>query len=230
MELATRNRLQPRFSFGIQSKLQPIPRRKLRRNDRRSWFSAKIMKFPNPIETTDLYRLDGRLYDLSEENGVFTLQLRRSVRWERSIIAVLASVLVFGLFMASIWIDRDDLKASSADFLSGLAIRAYIQLWIMLQIQFTLGFVLAMKRGEIWKFDKNAAKVLCNATLITNFSKVRSVRAWRRGSRFFIALKLRFGQTAKLGFFGFSRSERAWRDDAAQIAEFLGVPLDIPAV
>lgn len=151
----------------------------------------------------DLYRPDGRFYDLSEENGVLTLQLRRSALWERTAFSTLILLLANAFLMVLMIVGGGVTGNSATQF---------------------------FKIDRAWIFDKNVAKVRCDELEIADFSKIVGVRAWRRGSRFFIALKLRYGQTCKLGQFAFSRSERAWRQDAAQIAAFLGVPLEIPPV
>ena len=168
----------------------------------------------------DLYCADGRCYDISEEDGVLTLQLRRSVRADRSIITALITVTWLGLYALMIWMSWND-----PNFRDVIAFTT--SLGIVLPLQLGWGCIALMKRGVIWKFAKGAAKVKCNDLENADISKIQGVRAWRRGRRFYIALRLPYGQTLKLGRLAFARSERAWRDDAAQIAAFLGVPLEI---
>jgi len=54
-------------------------------------------------EDADLYRLDGRFYDLSEENGVLLLQLRSSVIWERGFVCGLFFSALIALAISYNW-------------------------------------------------------------------------------------------------------------------------------
>ena len=49
-------------------------------------------------------------------------------------------------------------------------------------------------------------------------------------TRFLISVELRNGTLISLGNWAFASKEFSWREDAAKIAEFLRVPLRIPAV
>ncbi len=169
----------------------------------------------------DLYRFDGRFYDLSEAEGVLTLEMRRSVRVDRSIMSGIITAGWIGLYLLLTWLTWNDPNFKGTVGLT-------ISLGVTLPLQMGWGYVVLMRRGVFWKFDKSTAQVFYGAAKIADFSKIKSMRAWRRGRKFHLMLQLRFGQTVKIGRLGFSCSETAWRQDAAQIAAFLGVPLEIP--
>lgn len=175
----------------------------------------------------DLYRFDGRFYDLNQENGVLILQLRHSVRWERSIISVLAALVIVALPVAFDWSFKiqwpNTYFSWGGEFIFGMSLTIASGL--------AGGLVIGMKENETWRFDKDAAKVHCNTLEVAAICTIRGVRAWRRGAKFYLSLELPQGKSLTLSrFFGFSRSERAWRQDAAHIAQFLEVPLQIPPV
>lgn len=192
----------------------------------------------------DLYRSDGRYYDLSEENGVLLLQLRRSVIWDRCAIGSLAfSLLAIAFFFV---------PALIFDILPGMVRRFswtdFICFILVIQSLYSpcsrwLKHNLA---GEVWVFDRNNGRIEWKTALGTELyeprrtnwkttdgpylSEVLSVRAWQRRAKFHLEIKMRSGLSIHLGRRGFCRSEHAWRHDAAHIAAFLGVPLDIPPV
>lgn len=175
-------------------------------------------------ETADLYRFDGRFYDLDETDGVLTLRLRRSVIWERSVVAILTLLLAIGAFFLFVLnFERFDPN------IAGTAKTFFLQM-LASPFLFMAVWVVRCASHQTWVFDRNTAKLRWNTTEFGVFSKIRTVNATRRGNRFYIALKMRNGMSAKIGHFGFCRSEHSWRQDAAQIATFLNVPLEIPEV
>lgn len=48
--------------------------------------------------------------------------------------------------------------------------------------------------------------------------------------KFILAFETENGKLMRMGRFAFARSEHSWRHDAAQIAAFLEVPLEIPPI
>jgi len=83
---------------------------------------------------------------------------------------------------------------------------------------------------DIWKFERYNGKLRYrrNRDMTIPLPEVRLLKAWQSGATFYLSLEFAQSKALKLGHFGFCRSEHAWRQDAAQIAEFLGVPLEIP--
>lgn len=186
------------------------------------------MKDFDPKESAknaQLYRFDGRYYDLSEKDDTLTLQLRRSVIWDRAVISWLSIVVLSMSWAGCGWLlIRQFPGLDSVD-------RQLIQGMTWLPIACIFGGLSVFMSGETWTFDKNTGKVHWKTMEVTEICKIRGVKAYRRNHlRFQIEIQLEKGKSVKPGRFGFARSERAWRQDAAQIAQFLGVPLEIPAV
>jgi hypothetical protein len=184
------------------------------------------MHLPNPPEDADLYRFDGRFYEINEEKGVLRLELRRSVIWERVCVCGLLFSALFALAISynwSIYLYWPDLyRSSEASFLVGLL--ANTPFFIATNVLSPL----LMK--DTWKFERYNGRLRYrrNRDMTIPVPEVRLLKAWQRGFLFYLSLELAQGKALQLGRWGFSRSEYAWRQDAAQIADFLGVPLDIP--
>ncbi|HEX8465917.1 MAG TPA: hypothetical protein VF627_14990 [Abditibacterium sp.] len=183
------------------------------------------MRFPNASQIeAELTPSDGRLYDLSEENDVLSVRLRRGVAWERKLIMALIVLLWGGI----------NFTMSAMSFFSSprkfdSVLQGIQQLAMFPYIYFSWCNMWVTRQS--WKLDKQSGKVCCGKVPIASLNSIYGVKAWQRGAKFHIALKSKNDKPRQLGHFGFGRSERAWRDDAAQIAAFLGVPLEIaPAV
>lgn len=169
----------------------------------------------------ELTRYDGRLYDISEAEGVLSLQLRRGVAWERSLIIALIVLLGWILMTFLDWRAYRDSRDTSRFLLdvleqSGQAIFIYG------------GSFLFLVFGQSWKIDKNSGKICCGSQSVARLSSIYGLEGKKRGAKFDLFLKSRNDKPRRIGVFGFCRSENVWRQDAAQIAAFLSVPLEIP--
>ncbi len=179
------------------------------------------MKLPNASDVElDLIPFDGRLYDIKVEDGVLSLKLRRGVAWERSLILAIVVLSWLGVAIFLSWLSA----RSASSFFSDL----------LRQISMALmnygGIFLFLVTRQSWTLDRNSHKIFCGGVVIAPLTSVYALKAWRKGAKFHLALKSKNDKPRQLGSLGFCRSEHAWRQDAAQIAEFLGVPLEIPPI
>lgn len=174
-------------------------------------------------KNTDLYRFDGRFYDLNEADGVLTLQLRRSVVWERSLVIALVSLFCW---MATVVVSY--LSWNSSPNKISILLRLLYQSGMSLYL-YSIWHSLLVTRQN-WVLNKISGKICCGQIDIAPLYPIYEVKAWQRGAKFYLALKSKNDKPRQIGRFGFCRSEYAWRQDAAQIAHFLGVPLEIPPI
>ena len=180
------------------------------------------MKFPNLPENGDLYRFDGRFYDLKEADGVLTLKLRPNVIRERLKKKFFAFSLFFTSSLFVMWAVNNIYPDFSGSSTGQGFNQAIFLLWL------TVGNFLDPTFEEKWFCNKNSKNFRLNRKKMANLTEICGVKAWYNRANFYLALELQNGKLIKIGRFGFCRSEHAWRQDAAQIAAFLSVPLDIP--
>jgi hypothetical protein len=173
----------------------------------------------------ELYRLDGRNFEISEEDGVLSLQLRSSASWDRVVIAgmlLVASLLfTFATFLVvAIW-------------LVPLHDTGYWPIvgWMAWPYGRLLGVNLRFfgLRKEAWRIEKTEGLIHSSgfATTKVPIKEIQCVKATHRRRKYFVHLVTRKGAKFGIGCFGYSTKERAWRDDAERIAAFLDLPLEI---
>lgn len=166
------------------------------------------MKFSKPIKNADLYLSDGRFYDLSEENGVLTLQLKNSVIWDRYVLGVPTFLIFAALLLGLNW----NIGKFYPDLRQSFAGQMLLQS-LIIPIPPAVMFLWHICSKENWYLDKAQAKLRWNNREIADLSKIGSIRAWRRGAKCYLALhipvKFQKGITLKIGRFGFCRSEHS---------------------
>lgn len=174
---------------------------------------------------TVLYNTDGRLFDVVEANGVMEIVARpgATVLWMWTTIASVA-VGYFLLYWLPI-----------GSFLTWQKVLLLLAVcWIIESVASRSVKRRERRHGSLepkrWIFDPNSGEVRADSQIIARIDEVAAVRANRTLRRFRVALQLRDGRQIRLGLWKFAHREWAWRQDAAQIAAFLGVPLEIPPV
>lgn len=93
-----------------------------------------------------------------------------------------------------------------------------------------LSHILGIWEPQRWVFDKTRDTARADKRELFPLSQIAAVQALKRGRDFRLSLVLRDGRRFPIGWRRFAGKERAWRQDAAQTAEFIGVPLEIPPV
>ncbi|PQV63889.1 hypothetical protein B1R32_10896 [Abditibacterium utsteinense] len=176
-------------------------------------------------DNADLSRFDGRFYDLIETDNSLLLELRRSTIGKRFRLEIFSHLFLWVILLVVMWGVGNlypDFARSNTGFF-----------WIQVAMAILLVSVIAFGTAsseEKWLFNKSGAKLRLNRKHITDFSSIRCVKAWQGGTKFYLAVEMKNGKAVKIGRFGFCQSENAWRQDAARIAKFLNVPLEIPEV
>jgi hypothetical protein len=175
---------------------------------------------------SDLYRFDGRLYEMEESDGILSLRLRSRVYingvWLYLLLSGVALVVLNGWLKLS-WPASFRTDVGNI-FISTVALA---MAFLLLVICRYLGVPLTK---ELWQFKKGAAEVIWNSSPLVKTSKITGVLAWRRGRKFYLALRLKHGKPIRIGFTGYSWKEAPWREDAECLAAFLQIPLDIPPI
>jgi hypothetical protein len=175
----------------------------------------------------DFYRFDGRNYEIEETADSLQIRRRKSVKRGRQLVSLVIFCLVFGLLWAHIspitlWLGY---PVSQHETLMRHLLHAAIAGLYCLGWQFLL-------QESNWAFQKHDGQFSFRRDWyrFVPLPPVRAVRAWRRGNGFLVALDIEGREPLAFSRLSFSRSEHAWRHDAAQVAAFLDVPLEIPPV
>ena len=174
-----------------------------------------------------LYNTDGRLFDLLETGDRLEIVARPTafVLWGWTIMA---SIMV-GYFLVRL-LPTATLLAWQKYLLLGVT-------WTM--IDHLLQRIIN-RNGKLepkcWVADKDTGQFCADEQPIAQLDEIVAVRGqnsrWKTQSggskRFRLSLQLRDGRQIRLGLWKFAGKEWAWRQDAAQIAAFVNVPLEIP--
>jgi hypothetical protein len=173
----------------------------------------------------ELYRLDGRNFEISEEGDVLSLRLRSSVGCERILTAGMLAFASLLYLLASFWVTTNWLRP--LDTLSRLGIESVMVAPFALILGLSVG--LFGLRKEAWRIERAEGQISFSgyATLTIPIKEIRRVKATHRGRKYRLYLVAKTGGKVQIGRFGFSILERAWRDDAERIAVFLALPLEI---
>ncbi len=182
-----------------------------------------------------LYNTDGRNYDLRMQDQRLEIVARLTAFMERIGLVKVpavnrpparpkplvkrmgAALCAFGALLALRFVTIGTI--TSWQFYA-LVVVSFLEVW----------FILSRLQPLRWTLDKNTGQFCANAREIAQLEEIVAVRAWKLGHRFLLAVRLRDGREIRLGLFKLAGKEWAWRQDAAQIAQFLGVPLEIPPV
>ena len=172
-----------------------------------------------------LYNTDGRFYDVDEVPGVLEIHRHASASsslqlWVESGIVGLGAVII----MKAPWISHP----AVSPFVFKILICGLFTL--VMERVFKLSTRKWIMRNDptCWMFDRLNNQWLVDKSRIASLDEIVAVEAQKKWRRFFVDIRLRDGRRVRLGLFGFASKEWAWRQDAAQIAGFLSVPLQIP--
>ncbi|MBW3637660.1 MAG: hypothetical protein KY445_14540 [Armatimonadetes bacterium] len=182
-----------------------------------------------------LYNTDGRNYDLKLQDQRLEILARSTAFMERLGLAkapainrpparpkplvkrIGAALCAFGALLVLRFVTIGTI--TSWQFYA-LVVVSFLEVW----------FILPRLQPIRWTLDKNTGQFCADKREIARLDEIVALRAWKKGGRFLLALRLRDGREIRLGLFKLAGKEWAWRQDAAQIAQFLGVPLEIPPV
>jgi hypothetical protein len=172
---------------------------------------------------SDLYRFDGRYYEIDQTPDVLVLRLRNSVLGQRRF-------LTFVLFIAAVCaLDPWLLKWFA--FQKLMPVGTLVQLINFSICLATIIGLWPLLGGETWTFHANGEVQLKRGWFKPlKWTHVRTLQAWKLGKTFFLRFEVEGQKPVGIGSLGLGRSEPSWRNDAHQIASFLGVPLHIPPV
>jgi hypothetical protein len=177
---------------------------------------------PTPQEDVALYRQDGRFFELIERESALLLRLRPSALLERRIMAAAVFSLIFLLGLAQC-------NYSLRHVAFSLLEPPWYQLVFFVALCCGGFWMKLLLTDATWEFQKYAGQLHCrrNQEVSVTLEQIHRLRGWRRGLKYYLSLEFNQNKSVQLGTLGFSMKERAWRDDAEQIAAFLEVSLEM---
>jgi hypothetical protein len=175
----------------------------------------------------DLYRFDGRSYEIKQIDKTLTLHWRDGLMGRYS-FSFLTFVIMLMLLSGSSSPLRYWLGAPSSERESLL----YIVLQVALSGLCSFHWWKLCLREYDRTFEKSEGQFRYrrDRQSFIQLPRIRCVRASPHRNRFLISVELEGAKPITIGHIIYLRSEHAWRHDAAQIAAFLEVPLEIPPV